>query len=696
MDHDAGDWRFVSARDKPGTHIDKYTRMKASFISADNTDMKRNAGAGGPQAAGGPGRGTGKDKAGKKFEETVSEIMMSPAAQTQTAPSPASASRAPVSTTNGLTSSNGQISADNQVSPAGQVSTNGQTSPNAPGSTGKDKASGAQTFLANADVLLKGSASGPDAPALADSQAIAPTSQVSSLVSELSGYGTASEKTAASAAAPAAVDNGGADTAGPGQKQKAAGISISGGLRPDDKAAGGALAGGAANETVSGQGEKPSSPMPPAVPPSGGDRQKEIPSQDTGDAKNDPAAKVKPADKTAALDNIGPDGLAGAIGLADLLPDVSGQQTAGSGKGQMQAAPDATPQSTAGAGKSAGNPVPTGKNSVPAQGEIIQGGGAGAAPQKVDASGGGAPMSAGNPADNATTGGGATNANGNIQADKTVQAGQQSGKLINQSGQTGREGGQGQAGTGQDAGGQTGQGAGGQGQSGVQVNYSDQSAKQSAAQSVGPLAGQHGGRGDQPATGKVAGQAGFQTQTISQLASHAGSQSASFNSGLQGGVLQSGAAPQGGASAPQGQSASQPAPHAAPVKAGADDTFVVTRQDAKTIEVRIEPEGLGKMDIRLFIDKGHVNAHINASESIGKEVIEGNLHNIMSKLAGDGINVGSFSVSLRNGKREGWEGPEKDGGTPAVEKTGPAEPQGQPAINAPSGHGGAGTISLFA
>ncbi|MDA8325498.1 MAG: flagellar hook-length control protein FliK [Nitrospiraceae bacterium] len=646
--------------------------------------MKRNAGAGGPQAAGGPGRGTGKDKAGKKFEETVSEIMMSAAAQTQTAPSPA-----PAPTTDGLTSSNGQISADNQVS------TNGQTSPNAPGSTGKDKASGAQTFLANADVLLKGSASGPDAPALADSQAIAPTSQVSSLVSELSGHGTASEKTAASAAAPASVDNGGADTAGPGQKQKAAGISISGGLRPDNKAAGSALAGGAANETVSGQGEKPSSPMPPAVPPSGGDRQKEIPSQDTGDTKNDPAAKVKPADKTAALDNIGPDGLAGAIGLAALLPDVSGQQTDGSGKGQMQAAPDATPQSTVGAGKSAGNPVPTGKNSVPAKGEIIQGGGAGAAPQKIDAPGGGAPMSAGNPADNATTGGGgATNANGNIQADKTVQAGQQSGKLINQSGQTGREGGQGQAGTGQ--------GGSGQGQSGVQVNYSDQSAKQSAAHSVGPLAGQHGGRGDQPATGKVAGQAGFQTQTQlasqsgSQLASHAGSQSASFNSGLQGGVLQSGAAPRGGASAPQGQSASQPAPHAAPVKAGADDTFVVTRQDAKTIEVRIEPEGLGKMDIRLFIDKGHVNAHINASESIGKEVIEGNLHNIMSKLAGDGINVGSFSVSLRNGKREGWEGPEKDGGTPAVEKTGPAEPQGQPAINAPSGHGGAGTISLFA
>ena len=84
-----------------------------------------------------------------------------------------------------------------------------------------------------------------------------------------------------------------------------------------------------------------------------------------------------------------------------------------------------------------------------------------------------------------------------------------------------------------------------------------------------------------------------------------------------------------------------------------EEPFVVTKQADNSIEVRIEPEGLGKMDIKLYMDKGQLNAHINASESIGKEVIEGHLENIANKLAGEGINIGSFSVSLRNRKNGG-------------------------------------------
>lgn len=131
---------------------------------------------------------------------------------------------------------------------------------------------------------------------------------------------------------------------------------------------------------------------------------------------------------------------------------------------------------------------------------------------------------------------------------------------------------------------------------------------------------------------------------------------------------------------------------------GNDGLFTVIRQDQKTIEVRIEPDGLGKMDIRLSMDKGHISAHINASESIGKEVIEGNLRNIVSKLAGDGINVGSLSVSLRNGNRHGRGDRDGDGPPAPVEKK--IQLQGfNQALNAPSGregHGGTGLLSLFA
>lgn len=129
--------------------------------------------------------------------------------------------------------------------------------------------------------------------------------------------------------------------------------------------------------------------------------------------------------------------------------------------------------------------------------------------------------------------------------------------------------------------------------------------------------------------------------------------------------------------------------------------FVVTRQDMKSIEVRIEPEGLGKMDIRLVLDKGHLNAHINAFDSSGKQAVEGNLPSIIGKLAGEGINVGSFSVSLKNGRQEkGWrEGAGKDGGVSRVEKTGSPPGPAPDVQRGATDHGevrGAGLLSLFA
>ncbi len=446
------------------------------------------------------------------------------------------------------------------------------------------------------------------------------------------------------------------------------------------------------------------------------------------------AASVSSADISHPVEKADPGEAAGGFTAAARPPDVLSVKKAGgfapagegdapqadsnAGKAKTQPAASPAPQPSIGDKKFAGNLMPP-------QGEQ-----------------GPVSMPAGHAADNAGTGvmaahGRDFRADGDFPADRTLQAGQtgiQPGRADSQPGLDRGQGqqimrirGQGQ----QDA--QTGRDAGAQGQPAVQTDPSDKSTGRSASrfsnQFAGQPAGQSAGKSayqsfgqsaGQPADSRLPGrpeghasgqralrpdQPGFQTQTMNQLASQPGNQSASQPgaSTQPAGVhigLQSVAGLYGDAKGQQGQP-SEPAAQAGngPQKTIADAPFVVTKQDAKTIEVRIEPEGLGKMDIKLFIDRGHVNAHINASEPVGKEFLEGNLRNIVSKLAGDGISVGSFSVSLRNRKREGWEGRGKSEGPSAVEKTGPAQLQGQPGLNAPAGqegNRGAGIISLFA
>lgn len=82
------------------------------------------------------------------------------------------------------------------------------------------------------------------------------------------------------------------------------------------------------------------------------------------------------------------------------------------------------------------------------------------------------------------------------------------------------------------------------------------------------------------------------------------------------------------------------------------DTFEVTKKNDTSIEVSIEPDGIGKLDIRLNSDRGVIHARIDASESVGRELIDRNLDSIINTLAGDGINIGSFSINLRGGQKE--------------------------------------------
>ena len=82
------------------------------------------------------------------------------------------------------------------------------------------------------------------------------------------------------------------------------------------------------------------------------------------------------------------------------------------------------------------------------------------------------------------------------------------------------------------------------------------------------------------------------------------------------------------------------------------DVFVLQKKGDASIEVSLEPEGMGKIDIELTLDRGLINAQINTSEIIGKEIIERNLYAILSSLIDEGLNIGSFSVSLRNRQGE--------------------------------------------
>ncbi len=79
---------------------------------------------------------------------------------------------------------------------------------------------------------------------------------------------------------------------------------------------------------------------------------------------------------------------------------------------------------------------------------------------------------------------------------------------------------------------------------------------------------------------------------------------------------------------------------------------VMTKEDGTTIKVSLEPDGIGKLDIHLSLDRGVVNAKIGVSEVFAGEFIERNILNIVTALNNEGIDVGSFSVYLKDRRKE--------------------------------------------
>ena len=88
-----------------------------------------------------------------------------------------------------------------------------------------------------------------------------------------------------------------------------------------------------------------------------------------------------------------------------------------------------------------------------------------------------------------------------------------------------------------------------------------------------------------------------------------------------------------------------------------EKAFVITRKSDTSVEVTLAPPGVGKLEIEVALDKGVVNARIVAADSAGREAIARSLPQIVEALARDGMNVGGFTVSLKE-KRD------RTGGSP--------------------------------
>ncbi|MGQ9569988.1 MAG: flagellar hook-length control protein FliK [Thermodesulfovibrionales bacterium] len=93
-----------------------------------------------------------------------------------------------------------------------------------------------------------------------------------------------------------------------------------------------------------------------------------------------------------------------------------------------------------------------------------------------------------------------------------------------------------------------------------------------------------------------------------------------------------------------------------------DNFYTISKKGDASIEISIEHDGIGEIDIELVLDKGVINAQINASDTHGIEFLEKNLDNIMRALINEGLNIGDFSISLQNkrGMAEMYENKRED------------------------------------
>ena len=80
---------------------------------------------------------------------------------------------------------------------------------------------------------------------------------------------------------------------------------------------------------------------------------------------------------------------------------------------------------------------------------------------------------------------------------------------------------------------------------------------------------------------------------------------------------------------------------------------VVDTQDASEIRIQLKPDSLGKLTIRLIMEKGEMTAKFIADNHSVKEVIESNFSELRDALSQKGINIQNLSVSV--GQQGKWQ-----------------------------------------
>lgn len=73
--------------------------------------------------------------------------------------------------------------------------------------------------------------------------------------------------------------------------------------------------------------------------------------------------------------------------------------------------------------------------------------------------------------------------------------------------------------------------------------------------------------------------------------------------------------------------------------------------DSSAIRVAVKPEGMGELDIKLVLNRGVINGYINTPETTTADLIVRSIPEIINSLIKDGINIGNFSVSLRDSSK---------------------------------------------
>jgi flagellar hook-length control protein FliK len=81
-------------------------------------------------------------------------------------------------------------------------------------------------------------------------------------------------------------------------------------------------------------------------------------------------------------------------------------------------------------------------------------------------------------------------------------------------------------------------------------------------------------------------------------------------------------------------------------------SFTIKNHDASSMALTLEPEGLGKINIELKMNQDQIQGHIMVHEATGKDLIESQLPNLLSDMTREGLQIGQFTVSLKQQGRE--------------------------------------------